>query len=273
VAHADAAAGSDFADIVTRFPPDSDYPLSPDGYLEHLTRAKQALTIPIIASLNGRTGEAWLRFAQALEHAGADAIELNMYDIATDLSDTGVAIEGRLVSVVRDLKRVLKIPLAIKLPPFFTAFANMARQLDMAGADGLVLFNRFYQPDIDITTMTISPQVDLSSSAELRLRLRWLAILHGHVRSSLAITGGVESGEDGIKALLAGADVVQMVSALLRHGPQHIAVMRQALERWMEWHHIGQLDDMRGRVSLKKVNDPASFERAQYIHTLHSWTR
>jgi dihydroorotate dehydrogenase (fumarate) len=143
----------------------------------------------------------------------------------------------------------------------------------MAGADGLVLFNRFYQPDIDIAAMTISPQIELSSSAELSLRLRWLAILHGRVRPSLAATGGIETGADGIKALLAGADTVQMVSALLRHGPGHIAVMRQTLERWMEWNHVDRIEDMRGRLSLKTTTDPGSFERAQYIHTLHSWTR
>jgi dihydroorotate dehydrogenase (fumarate) len=272
VAHA-ATGDATFAEVVAMFPRDGDYPLGPDAYLEHLSRAKQALAIPVIASLNGRTGEAWLRFALGLEQAGADAIELNVYEVDTDPSQTGLAIEGRLVNAVRDLKRVLRIPLAIKLQPFFTAFANLARQLDIAGADGLVLFNRFYQSDIDISSMTLRPQVELSTSAELRLRLRWLAILHGRVRPSLAVSGGVETGQDGIKALLAGADAVQMVSALLRHGPEHIGVMRQALERWMEWHHLTRLDEMRGRVSLKTTSDTASFERAQYIHTLHSWTK
>jgi dihydroorotate dehydrogenase (fumarate) len=272
IAHAVVADG-DFSDVVAPFPTPDDYPLSPDAYLEHVVRAKQSLAIPVIASLNGRTGESWLRVAKRLEEAGADAIELNIYEVASDFSQTGVGIEARLVSIVRDLKRLLRIPVAVKLTPFFTSFANVARQLDTAGADGLVLFNRFYQPDIDITTATISPQAELSSSAELRLRLRWLALLHGRVRPSLAVTGGVETGEDGIKAVLAGADVVQLVSALLRHGPDHLGVVRQALVRWMEWNHIDRLDAMRGRVSQQQTTDTASFERAQYIHTLHSWTR
>ena len=272
IAHA-GVADRQFADVVGAFPPSGDYPLSPDAYLEHVALAKRALAVPVIASLNGRTGESWLRFAKGLEEAGADGIELNLYDVSTDLSQSGGTIEARLFSVVRELKRLLRIPLAVKLTPFYTSFANIARQLDMAGADALVLFNRFYQPDIDITTATLAPNAELSSSAELRLRLRWLAILHGRVRPSLAISGGVENGDDGIKAVLAGADVIQMVSALLRHGPGHIGVMRQALERWMEWNHVERLDDMRGRLSLQTTSDPASFERAQYIHTLHSWRR
>jgi dihydroorotate dehydrogenase (fumarate) len=170
------------------------------------------------------------------------------------------------------VKRRLKIPVAVKLSPFFTAIANVAHRLDQAGADGLVLFNRFYQPDIDIRTMRAAPQAELSTSAELLLRLRWVAILHGKVRPSRAVSGGVATPADGIKAILAGADAVQLVSALLLHGPAYVASMRQGLEAWLNWHHAS-LQDMKGTVSLATARDPAAFERAHYIRTLHSWTR
>ena len=260
-----------FNEALSAFPAPEDYPLGPDGYAEHVRRAKQTVAIPVIASLNGRTPESWLKFARVIEQAGADALELNMYDVPADLSVPGSAIEDRLVSVVTHVKRLLKIPVAVKLSPFFTAFGNVAEQLDAAGADGLVLFNRFYQPDIDIRTMAVTPQAELSTSADLTLRLRWAAILHGRIRSSIAITGGVATPDDGIKALLAGADVVQMVSALLRHGPSHVASMRQGLERWIAWHDMSRVDDIRGLVSLRATEDRSSFERAHYIRTLHSW--
>jgi dihydroorotate dehydrogenase (fumarate) len=182
-----------------------------------------------------------------------------------------MAVEHQLAEIVKDLKKSLKIPVAVKLSPFFAAFGNLARQLDAAGADGLVLFNRFYQPDIDIRTMRASPHVDLSTSGELLLRLRWLAILHGHVRPSLAVTGGVATPNDGIKALLAGAHAVQMVSALLRHGPAYLSVMRRGLDEWMDWNRLSSLDEVRGRVSLKQTADPAAYERANYIRALQSW--
>jgi dihydroorotate dehydrogenase (fumarate) len=195
-----------------------------------------------------------------------------MYDVPADLSASSAAIEERIESVVRDLKRVLTIPIAVKLSPFFTAFGHLARRLDAAGADGLVLFNRFYQPDIDINTLTVTPHAELSSSAELLLRLRWAAILYGRIRPSIAITGGVATPDDGVKALLAGADVVQMVSALLRHGPAYVAQMREGLERWMASHHFERLDECRGALSLQETADRSSFERSQYIRTLHSWS-
>jgi len=256
---------------LSAFPSRHEYPLGPDEYAEHVQRATQAVSIPVIGSMNGRTPESWLKFARVIEQAGADALELNMYEVPADLSVPGTAIEDRLTAVVKDLKRLLKIPVAIKLSPFFTAFGNVAHRLDAAGADGLVLFNRFYQPDIDIRTMTVDPQAELSTSGELRLRLRWAAILHGRIRPSIAISGGVVEPDDGIKALLAGADVVQMVSGLLRHGPTHIELMCQGLERWMTWHGKNRLDEVRGAVSLRATDDRSSFERAQYIRTLHSW--
>jgi dihydroorotate dehydrogenase (fumarate) len=263
----------DFAEALSVFPEPSEYPFGPDEYTEHVYRAKQAVAIPVIGSLNGRTPEAWLKFAREIEHAGADALELNMYEVPAELTVPGAAVESQLVAVVRELKRLIKIPIAVKLSPFFAALGNVAHQLDAAGADGLVLFNRFYQPDIDIRTMSVVPQAELSSSAELLLRLRWIAILHGRVRPSLAASGGVATPQDGIKAVLAGADVVQMVSALLRHGPAYVSTMRRGLEQWLEWHKMGSVDDARGRVSVKGTGDAASFERAHYIRTLHSWTR
>ena len=253
------------------FPSSSDYPLGPDEYAEHVHRAKQAVSIPIVGSLNGRTPESWLKFAAVIEQAGANALELNMYEVPADLDVPGTAIEDRLIGVVKDLKHLVKIPVAVKLSPFYTSFGDVARRLDAAGADGVVLFNRFYQPDIDIRTMTVDPQAELSTSADLRLRLRWAAILHGRIRPSIAITGGVVEPDDGIKAMLAGADVVQMVSGLLRHGPTHVEMMRQGLERWMTWHGMNRIGEARGAVSLRTIDDRSSFERAHYIQTLHSW--
>jgi dihydroorotate dehydrogenase (fumarate) len=255
------------------FPALEDYSLAPEQYAEHLSRVKRAVAIPVIGSLNGTTAESWLAFSRLIEQAGADALELNLYEVVTDLTMAGAAVEYQLTHVVKELKQYLKIPIAVKVSPFFSAFANLAGQLDKAGADGIVLFNRFYQPDIDVNTMEPVPQVELSTSAELRLRLRWLAILHGRVRPSLIATGGVATADDGIKALLAGADAVQMVSAILRHGPGHIAAMRQGLERWLEWQHIETVSQMVGRAGLQASPDPASFERAHYIRTLQSWTR
>ena len=185
---------------MTAFPEPGEYPFGPDEYTEHVYRAKQAVAIPVIGSLNGRTPEAWLKFAREIEHAGADALELNMYEVPADLAVPGTAVESQLVGVVRELKRLIKIPIAVKLSPFFAALGNVAQQLDAAGADALVLFNRFYQPDIDIRTMSVVPQAELSTSAELLMRLRWIAILHGRIRPSLAASGGVVTPHDGIKA-------------------------------------------------------------------------
>jgi dihydroorotate dehydrogenase (fumarate) len=262
-----------FAVRLAPYPPPGEYPFTPDEHLEHLRRVKQAVKVPIIASLNGATSEAWLKFAQLFQEAGADGIEVNFYEVVTNLDTPGVAIEKQIEAIVRDLKRSLRIPVAMKLSPFFTAFGNVARRLSEAGADGLVMFNRFYQPDIDVHTMTAGPLLELSRSAELRVRLRWLAILHGRIKSSLALTGGIETPTDVIKAILAGAHAVQTVSALLRHGPGYLRTMRDALIAWMEWRQIDSLDQIRGQVSLQKIDDPSIFERANYIRTLQSWAR
>ncbi len=260
-----------FADAIAGFPRPETYPLAPAAYLEHVRRVKETVRIPVVASLNGMTGESWARFATNIEQAGADALELNIYEMATDPDDSAMSIESRIRDIVVDLKHSLRIPVAVKLGPFFTAFGHLARQLDQAGADGLVLFNRFYQPDIDVRAATAVPHLELSTSAELLLRLRWLAALHGRVRCSLAVTGGVATPTDGIKAILAGADAVQMVSAILRHGPSYLTAMREGLVRWMESKQLSSIDEVRGRVD-GRTTDEDLFERANYIRTLQSWT-
>jgi dihydroorotate dehydrogenase (fumarate) len=227
----------------------------------------------VIASLNGHSGESWLKFARIIEQAGADALEFNYYDVATRSKVPAQSIEGDVVGAVSNLSHAIAIPVAVKLIPFYTSFGHLAVALDGAGAAGLVLFNRFYQSTVDTRTMALVPQVELSTNAELPLRLHWLALLRGQIRASLAASGGVATADDGIKALLAGADAVQLVSALLRHGPGHIAMMRQGLERWMEWQHIDAVSGMIGRASFHAHPDPASLERAHYIRTLQSWIR
>jgi dihydroorotate dehydrogenase (fumarate) len=261
-----------FATVLSYFPEPNQYALGPHEYLEHLRAVKNAVKIPVIASLNGATADSWLKFSKLIEQAGADALELNMYDVVTDADQTALAIEHGLRLIVQDLKHELKIPIAVKLSPFFTAFGNVARELDRSSTAGLVLFNRFLQPDIDIRHLAVWPRLDLSGSHELLLRLRWIAILRGRVRCSLALTGGVATPNDGIKAILAGADVVQMVSAILRHGPSYFASMRDELRRWMESLEFARLGDIRGRLSLSATEAPSAFERAQYIRTLSGWS-
>jgi dihydroorotate dehydrogenase (fumarate) len=261
-----------FAEALSAFPVPERYPLSPDEYLEHVRRVKAAVQIPVIASLNGMTAAAtWLEFATNIEQAGADAVELNMYEVVTEPHQSAAAIEMLIRNVVVELKRRLTIPVAVKLAPFFTAFGEVAYQLDQAGADGLVLFNRFYQPDIDIARMDVVPLLELSTSAELLLRLRWVAILHSRVRCSLVVTGGVATPTDGIKAILAGGHAVQMVSAILRHGPAYFRVMREGLVHWMESKQLTSIDEVRGRIDVHTKNASLE-ERANYIRTLLSWT-
>ncbi len=260
-----------FAALLAAYPGEHDYALDPDRYLDHVRRVKAAVKIPVIGSLNGVTRQAWLRIAAEIAQAGADALELNMYEVAADPMDSGAAIERRIRDVVIDLKSALAIPVAVKLSPFFTAFGHLAHQLDEARADGLVLFNRFYQPDIDLATLTATPRVELYTSAELLLRLRWIGALHGKVRASLALSGGVAAPEDGIKALLAGADVVQMVSAVLRSGPGVFKAMRDGLVAWMKTREVASIEEVRGRVRFGASDDGGSLARAGYLRTLQSW--
>jgi dihydroorotate dehydrogenase (fumarate) len=261
-----------FVSSTSRFPASDRYRFAPDEYLRHIARVKAAVAVPVIASLNGTSGESWLTFATEVADAGADAMELNVYDVVTSPDQSAAWIEREIRDMVAELKACLMIPVAVKLGPFFTAFGHFAAALAATGADGLVLFNRFYQLDIDTDTMAAVARVDLSTSSELLLRLRWVADLRSSLRCSLAITGGVASVGDGIKALLAGADAVQMVSAILRLGPRQVKVMRQGLLDWMESKQFTSLDEVRGRVSEPSGTNPMLSERAAYIRTLQSWT-
>ena len=261
-----------YAESLDYFPEMQSYNVGPDEYLELIRRAKEAVDIPIIGSLNGTSTGGWIDYARSIEEACADALELNVYYIPTSTYLMGAEVEYIYTDILHEVRNAVEIPVAMKLSPYFSSTSNMAQRLAEGGADGLVLFNRFYQPDIDIRTMKPSPHVELSTSAELLLRLRWLAILHGRVRPSLAVTGGVATPNDGIKAVLAGADAVQMVSALLRHGPAYLSGMCRGLEQWLEWNKVASLDEVKGRVSLRHTSDPAAFERANYIRALQSWS-
>jgi dihydroorotate dehydrogenase (fumarate) len=227
--------------------------------------------VPVIASLNATSAGGWVSYARLMQDAGADALELNLYHLAADPTRTGADMEALDLELIGAVRAAITIPLAVKLSPYYSALASFARRAVEQGADGLVLFNRFYQPDIDIQHLTAVPRLELSHHEELRLRLRWLAILHGRVRASLALTGGIETPADGIKAILAGAHAVQVVSAVLRHGPEYIQTMQDGLVHYMEWQELTTLDEMRGRVSLSTVADAEAFERANYIRALHSW--
>jgi len=259
------------AEAATYFPDMTDYNLGPEGYLAHLERAKAAVDVPVIASLNGVSAGGWVEYARRMEAAGADALELNVYHLATDPFVSSAAVERAYLDLVRDVTREVGIPVAVKIGPYFSALAHFARELDEAGADGLVLFNRFYQPDIDVEALDVVPNLTLSTPSELRLRLRWVAILHGHVRADLGVTGGVHGAVDVLKAMMAGASVAMMTSALLQHGVDHVARVRADLEHWMTEHEYASIDEMRGSMSHRHVADPAAFERANYLKVLRSY--
>jgi len=260
-----------FAEALTYFPEADDYNLGPEEYVEHIHRAKGALGIPVIGSLNGVSAGGWVKFARKIEEAGADAIELNVYYIPTDPALTGTTVEERYIEVLRAVKSTVKIPVAIKLSPFFSSMANMARRLDDAGANGLVLFNRFYQPDFDLEVLEVTPNVILSTPQAMRLPLRWVAILHGQVKASIAATSGIHTTQDVLKMLMAGADVTMMCSALLKHGAGRIGEVLTELTRWMEEHEYESVGQMKGSMSQKSVADPAAFERANYMKALNSY--
>jgi len=273
LAHQLQKDANSFAEAASYFPEPVEYALGPDRYLEQLQRIKQRVAVPVIASLNGTTPEGWLEYARLIERAGADALELNFYHVATDARENGVTVERRVIDIVAVLKETIAIPLAVKLSPFYSSLPHLAAELDRLGAAGLVLFNRFYQPDIDIETLETRPDLHLSDSSELLLRLRWIAILWGRVKASLAITGGVHDATDAVKAIMAGADCVQMVSALLRHGPEELTVMRKAFERWGDEHEYVSVQQMRGSMSLARCPNPEAFERGNYVRILQSWQR
>ena len=241
-----------------------------DAYVRLVERAKAALEVPVIASLNGVTAGGWLEYARRIEEAGADALELNVYRVAAG-DVTAAQVEEALREVVSSVRAKIGVPLAVKLGPFYSAFGDVARRVDAAGADGLVLFNRFYQPDIDVDHLEVRPALALSDPSELRLRLRWVAILAGRLRASLAVTGGVHTGADVAKALLAGADVAMMTSALLRHGTQHIATVERELLAWARSHEYASVAQLKGSMSQRNVAEPDAFERANYMKVLQSW--
>ncbi|MBI2000473.1 MAG: dihydroorotate dehydrogenase-like protein [candidate division NC10 bacterium] len=260
-----------FAESLSYFPDLTRYNLGPDGYLEHLRRIKAAVDIPIIGSLNGVSTGGWITYARKIQEAGADALELNLYFIPTDPKMTGAQVEQMYVDLARDVKASVGIPVAVKLNHFFSAMANMAQGLDQAGADALVLFNRFYQPDFDLESLEVVPSLTLSSSYELLLRLHWVAILHGHVRADLAITGGVHTAQDVLKSMMAGARVAMMTSALLKNGIEHLTMVRADLLAWMEEHEYTSIRQMQGSMSYRSVANPSAFERANYMKVLSSY--
>jgi dihydroorotate dehydrogenase (fumarate) len=253
-------------------PDQAGYGAGPAAYLSLLEQAKASLSIPVVASLNGTSRGGWVRHAARLEQAGADAVELNIYYVSSRPGLSGGEVEWHYLDVVRAVRQAIGIPLAVKLSPYFSSLANLAGQLVEAGANGLVLFNRFYQPDLDIEALEVLPALELSSSAELRLPLRWIAILHRRFGVSLAASTGVHTAEDVVKVLLAGADVAMMTSALLRNGPDHLRPLGVRLADWMDRHGYETVDQLRGQLSQRSVPDPAAFERANYIKTLASRT-
>jgi dihydroorotate dehydrogenase (fumarate) len=248
------------------------YGAGPAAYHSLVEQAKQTLSIPVIASLNGASRGGWVRHAARLEEAGADALELNIYYVSSRPGLSGGEVERNYLDVVREVRRALEIPLAVKLSPYFSSLADLAGQLVEAGANGLVLFNRFYQPDLDIEAMEVLPALELSTSTELRLPLRWIAILHRRWGISLAASTGVHTATDVVKVLLAGADVAMMTSALLHNGPDHLRPIELRLRDWMDAHGYETIDQLRGQLSQRSVPDPAAFERANYIKTLASRT-
>jgi dihydroorotate dehydrogenase (fumarate) len=245
--------------------------LGPDQYLNQVRRIKEAVAVPVIASLNGATPGGWTDYARLIEQAGADALELNVYFVATDPLETAHAVESRIVEIVSSVRHIVTIPVAVKLSPFFTALPGLANRLAAAGADGLILFNRFYQPDLDLDRLEAAPRLRLSDSSELLLRLRWLAILAGRVNASLAVSGGVHTSTDALKAVMAGADAVQVVSALLQHGPEYLRTIRDGMTTWLEEHEYDSLRQLQRSMSLERCPDPQAFERGNYVRILQSW--
>jgi dihydroorotate dehydrogenase (fumarate) len=259
------------AEALSYFPRAEEYRLGPHQYLEQIRLIKQTVTLPVIASLNGTTAEGWLEYARLIQQAGADALELNVYHVAADPKETGAAVERRVVDVARAVKNSVTIPVAVKLSPFYSSVAHLAAQLDVLGIQGLVVFNRFYQPDLDLDELTVVSKLALSTSNDLLLRLRWLAVLYGRVRASLAVSGGVHTPVDALKAVMAGAGAVQTVSALLAHGPEHVKTLVDGMRAWLEEHEYDSLKQAQGSLSLERSPNPAAFERAQYMRLLQTF--
>src|SRR5512133_3239628 len=254
-------------------PKPADYELGPEEYLEQVRKVKAAVKVPVIGSLNGLTNSGWLDYSMKIEQAGADALELNVYSLPTKVDDSAMRLESRLAEMVKHIKSKVKIPVAVKLSPFFTSPVNVATQLVNAGADGLVVFNRFYQPDIDIEQLEVRHSLELSTSSELRVRLRWLAVLSAKVKTSLAVTGGVHTASDALKAVMAGASAIQVVSAILKDGPTWISKTRDEMKVWLESRDYDSLAQGLGSMNLARCPDPGVYERGNYMKVLRSWSK
>ena len=260
-----------YAEALSYFPDLDQYNLEPESYLEHVQRVKRAVDIPVIGSLNGISPGGWVEYARKIEQAGADALELNIYYLPADVSLGSAELEEIYITLLRDIRRQVRIPIAVKLSPFFTALPYMARRLVQAGADGLVLFNRFYQPDFDLETLEVVPNLTLSSSHDLRLPLRWIAMLYGRIEADFALTSGVHSAEDVLKAMMAGANVAMLTSELLAHGIWRLQDILDDLRIWMDAHEYESIAQMRGSMSQRAVAEPAAFERSNYMIALNSF--
>ena len=265
--------GAGFAEATSYLPDPKGYHIGPGRYIDHIKQAKDALSIPVIGSLNGSSPGGWTRYAEKMQAAGADAIELNTYFLSTDASVSGADVENRMVEVVREVSGAVSVPVSVKLSPFFSSIPNLAQRLVDAGAGALVLFNRFYQPDIDIEDLEVVPNLRLSSVEELRLRLRWLAVLSGTITTDFSCTGGAHNATDVIKSVMAGANTVQLVSALLIHGADHVKRTLEAMEFWMTEHDYEGIGQMHGSMNLAKTPDPGAYTRANYMKMLDSWER
>ncbi|MCC6804533.1 MAG: dihydroorotate dehydrogenase-like protein [Anaerolineae bacterium] len=260
-----------FPEAVTIFPEPPTYHAGPDQYLELIQRARAAVDIPVVASLNGTSIGSWTKFARRMQEAGASALELNVYDIPTDMDIAGTDIEQKYIDILSAVKTSVSIPVAVKLSPYFSNMANMARRLDQAGADALVIFNRFYQPDINLETLEVEPHVLLSTPQSLRLPLRWIAILYGRIHADIAATSGVHTPEDALKVLMAGANVAMMTSALLKNGIDYLKVVKDGMVEWLETNEYDSVSQMRGSLSQINSPDPGAFERVQYMRALTTY--
>jgi dihydroorotate dehydrogenase (fumarate) len=260
-----------FAEALSYFPEPDEFKLGPEEYLKHIAAAKKATRIPIIASLNGSSAGGWTEYAKQIQKAGADALELNIYYIPADPDLTGTEVELTYLDILKAVKSEVTIPVAVKLSPFFSSFANMAKRLDQAGADGLVLFNRFYQPDIELESLEVKPNLLLSTPMAMRLPLRWIALLHGKLKGSLAATSGIHRASDVLKMLMVGADVTMLCSTVIRHGIPQIAMIERELVDWLEEHEYESVSQLKGSLSQKNCAEPAAFERAQYMKALTSY--
>ncbi|MBN1586377.1 MAG: dihydroorotate dehydrogenase-like protein [Candidatus Omnitrophica bacterium] len=271
-----SAGTNSFAEAMDYFPDQGIYRMGPEAYLEHISRAKAAVDIPVIASLNGVSAGGWVKYSKLIQEAGADGLELNIYFIPTDTDQTATQVEANYLAIVDAIKKEITLPVAVKLNPFFTSLPNFAKRLDEAGADAMVLFNRFYQPDFDLDTLEVVTKLRMSSSYELLTRLHWIAILFGKVKADLALTGGAHTGEDVLKSMMAGARVAMMTSALLERGLNHLSRVKAQIELWMEEHEYESIRQMQGSMSLRSIANPSAYQRANYMKVLrtaalHNW--